>query len=138
MDCDIKCFDYPWSSDSWAFAAEEYVLKVATYYGTPIGFAVYLFNEEKGVAQFPKIGVKPTFRRRGVGRMLLRDGIKFATTMGAPLIETVLPESILRPNEPNFVGEWMTKMGWKATGIERDFYPMMGQKEDGIRFILKL
>jgi GNAT superfamily N-acetyltransferase len=137
IDCDIKCFDLAWTTDCWAFAAGNYVVKVATFYGTPIGFVTYLFDEDERIVRMPKLGVKPAYRRKKVGVSLQAEVIAFAIACRARHIETVLPESILRPGEPNYVGDWMAKAGWKATGLVPEFFPTMGQKEDGVKFILQ-
>jgi ribosomal protein S18 acetylase RimI-like enzyme len=138
QDCDIKCFDFAWDTDSWAFVGGNYVVKVATYYGTTFGFTAFLHDEDERIVHVPKIAVKVPYRNMGVGRKLLKEAIVFAQQVKARHLECVLPESILRPGEPGFVGDWMNKMGWKATKLVPEFFPAMGQQEDGVTFILNL
>lgn len=138
IDCDIKCFDLAWSTDSWSYVAANNVVKVATFYGTPIGFSVFLLKADEPVVVLPKLGVKPTYRGKGVGRALLKEALVFARQVDARTIETIIPESLLRPGEPAFVGDWMTKMGWRPDGLVREFFPSMGEKEDGVRFIISM
>jgi ribosomal protein S18 acetylase RimI-like enzyme len=137
IDCDIKCFDLAWTTDCWAVAAGNYVLKVATFYGTVIGFVTYLHDEDEQIVRMPKLGVKPAYRNKGVGNSLLAEVKTFARQLNARHIETVVPESILRPGEPAFIGDWMNKTGWKATGLVKQFFPSMGDMEDGVKFILQ-
>jgi ribosomal protein S18 acetylase RimI-like enzyme len=135
IDCDIKCFDMAWSIDNWTFVLANHVIKLATFYRTPVGFAVLAFDNESRVLHVPKLGVKPTYRRRGVGRQLMQEAINFAQQTCARHLETVVPESILRPGEPAYVGDWLLKVGWKATGIVKGVFTSMGEKEDGVKFI---
>lgn len=136
LDLDLKCFESAWSHDSWAYAGQHYVIKLATFYGTPIGFATYVYNTEKNVIQFPKVGVKRAFRNKGVGSRLVFEALQFCKQVRAQHVETLVPESLLRPGESQDASVWLSKLGWKATGIERDFFPCMGQREDAVRFTL--
>jgi len=138
IDIDIKCFDAAWSPDAWALASGNYVIKVATFYGTVIGFETFFHAKDHNSVFIPKLGVLPAYRRKGIGRSFVKDAIEFAGQVKATRLETLLPESMLRPGEPVFCGEWMNKVGFKATGIEKDVFVAMGQPEDGIRFTLSL
>lgn len=136
QDLDLKCFETPWSSDGWAYAGEHYVIKLATFYGTPIGFATYLHNTEQNVIQFPKVGVKRAYRNKGVARQLVSEAVQFCKQVRATRIETLVPETLLRPGEPQDASQWLSLVGWQATDIVRDFFPCMDQREDAVRFIL--
>lgn len=136
QDTDIKCFDLAWSSDAWGYAGEHYVIKLATWFGTPISFATYLHDTENNVVQFPKLAVKSSFRNRGLGRRMTEEAIAFCRQLGATHIQTIVPEAICRPGEAGDISGFLTKTGWKATGLVRDFFPSMGQRQDGVQFIL--
>lgn len=136
LDLDLKCFESAWSNDAWAYAGDHYVIKLATFYGTPIGFATFLHNTQENTIQFPKVGVKRAFRNKGVGRQLVSEALIFCKEVKATHLETLIPESLLRPGETQDISEWLSKTGWKATNIVRDFFPCMGQREDAVRFIL--
>lgn len=136
LDLDLKCFESCWSIDAWSYAGDNYVITMATFYGTPIGFATYLHNTEENTIQFPKVGVRRAFRNRGVGRQLVSEAMSFCKEVRATHVETLIPESLLRPGEAHDVSGWLTKTGWTATNIVRDFFPCMGQREDAVRFTL--
>lgn len=136
QDLDLKCFEMSWSCDAWAYAGQHYIIKLAAYYGTPIGFATYVHNTEDNIIQFPKVGVKPSFRNKGVARQLVSEAVQFCKQVRALRIETLIPETLLRPGEPQDASKWLSKLGWEATGLVRDFFPCMGQREDAVRFIL--
>lgn len=132
FDCDVKCFDYVWSDEEWEFAATNYAIKVAHWYGTPVGFGVFMLGEKKAVSIL-KIGVKPNLRKRGIGRGLFREAAMFADQMGAKELNCIVPESLCRPNEPQCILGWLTKMGLKGSGIIQNYL----HNEDGYCFQMK-
>lgn len=138
LDIDIKCFDNAWSPDAWALAGANYVIKVATFYGTVIAFQTFFHDKDHNTVFMPKVGVLPAYRRKGIGRSFVKDAIEFAGQVKASRLETLIPESMLRPTEPSFCGHWTKSVGFKATGIEKDVFVAMGQLEDGIKFTLSL
>lgn len=139
IDCDIKCFDLAWSSDAWRFIGDNYAIRVATVSGTPVAFSAYHYVEDEREVFLPKIGVKPHFRRRGIGKALLAECASFGRQLGAKRLASCVPESIvLRPREPQDIVGWLIKTGWKAEKLFRKAYTVMGEKEDGVRFILEL
>jgi ribosomal protein S18 acetylase RimI-like enzyme len=131
-DCDIKCFDYVWSDDEWEFAATNYAIKVGHWYGTPVGFAVFMLGEKQAVTVI-KVGVKPNFRKRGIGRNLFNEAFRFAVSMGAAELNCIVPETLCLPDEPQCILPWLKKMGMKGTGIVKNYL----QNEDGYEFKLK-
>lgn len=138
QDCDVKCFDYGWSTEEWEFAAENYAVRVAHYYGTPIGFAVFVvLNERQRIVHLFKLGVKPNFRRRKVGRLLVAEAMGFAEVRGIGEIESIIPESLCRPGEPQDITGWLAKIGFRGTGLVPNYIQNMGINEDGYKFNLR-
>lgn len=41
LDIDVKCADQPWSRERWAQEVHNHTGSVVTYYGTPVGFALF-------------------------------------------------------------------------------------------------
>jgi len=138
QDCDVKCFDYGWTNEEWAFAIESYSVKVAHFYGTPIGFAVFVVvNDEPRIVHLFKVGVKPPFRKRKAGRLLIHEATTFARVQGLNEIEAVVPEMLCSPGEPQDITGWLLKVGFLGTGVIRNYIQNMGVKEDGYKFKLR-
>jgi len=137
-DCDIKCFDYGWDDEEWSHVFKTHVVRIAHCYGTPIGFVVFvLMAEGPPAVQILKLGVKPNFRRRRVSLMLLRAVMGFAMSAGLHEIESVVPEMMCRPGEPRDITGWLAKVGFKGTGVIRNYIQNMGTVEDGYKFQLR-
>lgn len=138
QDCDVKCFDYGWNAEEWAFAAENYAIRIASYYGTPVGFAVMVVvTDPKRVGHLFKLGVKPNFRRRKVGRLLIASTIAFAKASDVDEIESIVPEGLCRPGEPQDITGWLAKVGFRGTGVVPNYIHNMGVIEDGYKFNLR-
>lgn len=141
IDIDIKCFDYCWSGDDWRLvaSADDVQIMVATWYGTPLGFVV---TEPQGKADkrlfMPKLAVKPNYHGRGVGRILLGKAWELAYHHGLPKIETVVSETMCDPSVERNAATWLLKMGFRATGIKKQFVKLYGQHEDGYKFELEI
>lgn len=136
LDTDIKCFDFAWSPDAWAYAGEHYVIKLATYFRTPIGFATYLHDTENNIIQVPKIAVKAQYRNRNIGSKFVYEAVMYCHKLQAAYLQTIIPEALVQPGDPHDISGWLLKTGWKATALVRDFFPNMGQKQDGVQFTL--
>lgn len=138
QDCDLKSFDYGWNAEEWAFAVENYAVKIAHFYGTPIGFAVMaVVTEPDRIAHLFKVAVKQSFRNRKVGRLLIAETIAFAKHARLRDIESVVPETLCRPGEPQDITGWLSKVGFKGTGVIRNYIQNMGVNEDGFKFNLR-
>lgn len=141
QNCDIKCFDYAWSSDEWGIAIDDYEVKVAHWYGTPIAFAVFAVLEQRRgkVTHLFKIGVKPDFRKKKISRLLFDEVVRCSNELKVKYIEAVVPESICNPADPLDISGWLHKLGMKAElPILKDYIANFGKVEDGYRFQLHL
>lgn len=130
LDIDVKCFDYPWSAEHWRVVGSTVNIAVATYYGTPIGMVVFAGAEsEKGVpfVTMVKLAVKESFRNRGIGETLLLTVVEFGRKIESTGVRAVVPES------SNAI-DWLIKMGFKASGVDRECFDLYGIKEDGYMF----
>jgi len=138
QDCDVKCFDWVWTPEEWTHAFDNYVVKVAHYYGTPIGFAVFVaLNQNPRIVYLFKLGVKTNFRRRGAGRLLVVNAMDFAAGQGIHEIESIVPETLCRPGEPQNITDWLAKVGLKGAGVVPKYISSMGVVEDGYRFNMR-
>lgn len=135
---DLKCFDYSWDAEEWKFAIENYSVKLATYYGTPVGFSVMaIVTEPKRIGHLFKLGVIPTFRRRKLGRQLIAGAMGFTQFAGLNEIEAIIPEMLCRPGEPQDILGFLAKVGFRATGVVPNYIKNMGVIEDGYQFNLR-
>lgn len=136
LDCDLKCFDYPYDSDAWEFVEDCYNLKVATLEGKIVGFTIYYYDDGSKLAKVPKVAVKPDYRRNKVGTLLLAQVNRWAKGTPAKQMEMILPESFLNPDDPirDCTG-WLRATHWKAEGVAKSMFQDLGHRLDGIRFI---
>lgn len=134
QDCDLKCFYHPWDIDQWSIVGETHWVKVATIWGSIVGFAAGKFNEENKFVQVAKVCVKEQYRRRGVGTALMDEMEKFGLQLSAVGMMCLVPESFTDPNSPNNAAAWFKAMGWEATGMVQSLFKETGYIEDGIFF----
>ena len=135
IDIDIKCYDEPWSPEYWRVAGLDFIINVVTYYGTPVGMSVFTSAEEADGPKFVsllKVAGKPMFRKKGLSRMLLEPMDKYAEQIKAESIWATIPESLCS-GEHSIAG-WALKVGFKATAIQKNYYAVLGDLEDGYIF----
>lgn len=138
LDIDIKCFDYAWLPEDWRQVAKNCLACVATWQGTPIGMVIFGNNHCGGV-DIVKIAVKPPHRNQGVARRLLYNCALYAREIGATELLMLVPEGRLRPNEPDDISNWLTKLGFRAeVPLLKDYFTFYGQAEDGVLFSLPI
>lgn len=143
MDIDLKCYEYPWSSDFWHDAA-SYETVVGTFYGTPVGMAVFAngpvicptfcHDVPEGVFTLLKLAVKERFRRRGLGRMLLNYIKGVAWTAKSETLISIVPESICLPGSKYDASVWLNRMDFEARNIIPACFTNCGEAEDGYLF----
>ena len=138
LDLDMKCFDDPWPSDRWR--TPELSVAVACSYGTPVGVVVFeIINTRKQqCVRMDKIAVKPGFRRRGIGAMLVDEVRKTAMYSGLLYVEMTVPESLCVPNTPRDITGFLSKAGFRGFGIKQNAFADLGQSEDGFIFRLEI
>lgn len=139
-DADLKCFVENWDSDTWGVVGANYGVKVATVRGTVVGFAVFKRDEEDHRAtHLMKLGVKPEFRNRGIGRELLKSVIQFARLINQQTLFTIIPEYMVNPEDPYDASVWLSKMGFRAVvPLVPEFCTHLGELQAGVRFELEL
>jgi ribosomal protein S18 acetylase RimI-like enzyme len=73
---------YPGVMNTWPYRADlDFVLEADD--GTPVAFALGWYDEENRVAEFEPLGTDPSYRRRGLGRVLLLLGLQRFREAGA-------------------------------------------------------
>lgn len=135
QDIDIKCFDASWTPDVWTYALQNYAVKVATMFGTPVGFVAFVIDpDDKSTCILIKLAVKKPHRGQGIGRGLFNTALSFCRLMRVKNLVCNLPESMCDPSTQFDCSAWLNKMGMRATSIDRDKYTYLGQVEDGFVF----
>jgi len=135
IDIDAKCSDIPWTYEQWMQKVHNHTGSVVTFYGTPVGFAMFLRMGE--YVELVKIAIKPQYRRQHLGMLLMSGCFRFAQDMGCHTIFTVMPETYLpRPGEPAQPAlSFLPACGFKAAkGMVRDCFNIDGQSIDGVKF----
>lgn len=143
IDIDLKCFEFPWNADFWGWAGANYSIFVVTHYDQPVGFACYCICDSgycrSRVMVLNKVAVKSAYRGHGIGNMLVEAVQRMALSADLMLMETIIPESLCRPGEPDDVTGFFQKLGYRAVApLVRDCFEYCGGLEDGIRFIRNL
>ena len=134
MDIDIKCFENPWTVEKWrAICSDPQIFQlVATYYGSPVGFVIW--ERTPDVMNILRIGVKPSYRRNGVGEKLLRAVESSAYHLQLFRVTLLVPESLCCPGMPRDVSQWLLHKGARAGSIVKG--PCLGYEEDAFLFTL--
>jgi GNAT superfamily N-acetyltransferase len=140
LDIDVKCADQPWTRDRWAQEVHNHTGSVVTYYGTPVGFALFKRYTLKGdggdncAVELVKLCVKTQYRRQHLGLLLMSGCHKFATDMGCEIIFTIVPEHHLYP--PDASVQFLDACGLKPVKpFLRDYFDIDGQEQDGVKFV---
>lgn len=138
LDIDIKCFDYAWLPDDWRAAAKDALACVATWNETPVGMVIFSYNNYGGV-EIEKIAVKAPYRHHGIARRLLYNCALYAKEIGALELLMVVPESRLRPGDPDDISAWLLKLGFRASlPLLKNWFVFYGKPEDGVVFSLPI
>lgn len=136
MDIDLKCFDRPWTPIEWRRVSKLCSILVATWNDKPIGMIVY-GQTESGDFDVVKLGVKPVYRRQGIGSRLMLDAILAARNLMVPSIFVTVPESHVCPGDPYDVSAWLRKRSFRARLPNiKDHIELYGEWEDGVVFTL--
>ena len=143
IDVEIKCYEDVKGLDWWReiLKNSDHYSVAAAVHKVPVGFIVWQKAAYSGdgtdefVAEIERIAVKPAFRRRGAGSLLLRDATVAAHTVGLHKLMLIVPESLCFPGHPNDVSEWLLHRNFRATGILGQHFDSYGTKEDAFVFI---
>ncbi len=139
VDIDAKCSDQPWCYDQWVKGSDHFTGSVVTFYGTPVGFA--MFKRIGEYVEMVKFAVKPQYRRQGLGTYLMKGCHKFATDMGCHTIFVVLPETMFRepPEDHDPAIPFLLSQDFKAVRpLIRDCFNSDGNSIAGVKFGRKI
>ncbi len=138
IDIDIKCFDFAWTPEEWRQISKYCVACVATWNGTPIGMAIF-HNDHAGNIEIVKVAIKKPYRHMGIARRLIFNCILYARELYATQLVMVVPESRLRPDDPEDLSEWLTRLCFRAqVPLLKNYFTFYGEPEDGVVFTLSV
>ncbi len=122
-DMDIKCYEWVWDDTTWVKESDRSIIRMWITENLPRGFTVYRFMNFS--IHIQKLGVHPSWRRRGIASELLGDIESAAKRTGVKRIYTILHE------ENNLGREWLSKRGFIADKVHKEMYP---DSRDGYSF----
>lgn len=138
LDCDLKCFDDPWSHEEWREAAADSLAWIAELDGKIVGMIV-VRRTLYGDVEIRKLCVKPAYRKQTIGRALLWQAILFAREVAAPRLFVVVRERAICPGQPGDLSGWLSRLGFRAgTPLLKAHFTFCGEPEDGIAFALSV
>ena len=136
LDIDAKCNDQSWSYEQWVREVHNHTGTVVTFYGTPVGFALFkrYFIKDGCSVELVKLAVKEQYRRQKLGLLLMSGCVKFAQDMGCKKVFCVLPESHLYPPDPGIL--FLQTCGFTAvTPMLRGYFQFDGVEQDGVKLV---
>jgi len=136
IDIDIKCFDYAWTPEEGRQVSKYCGACVATWNDTPVGMAVFC-NDHMGSIEIVTVAVKKPYRNMGIARRLIFNCILYARELCATRLVMVVPESRLRPGEPDDLSGWLKRLQFRAqVPLLTNHFTFYGEPEDGVVFTL--
>lgn len=142
---DIKCYDYPLSFDDWGEVLTSDKNKIGDYVGyraetfkrnnTILGYVVYAEQAtDDGDMECLRLGVLPSVRRQGVGKMLVDHLRSKAHTKGMNEVQFMISEYYLDPDEARGVDDFISTTGLVLHDQIKGAYFHYGREYDGIIF----
>lgn len=147
-DLDVKCYDYPLNMEQWQALVQssgktdearcvlvEYQNPIGS--NTPIGFGVW--QNEEGKFNILRLGVAKSYRRQGIGKLIIDTIVKDARKKDVKTISLIVPDLHCEPGDPDDCSQFMLAVGFKPTGeiIQKHIY-MYGQWREGYAFEMRL
>lgn len=135
VDIDLKCFEDNMELKEWrmTFEDDDIFKLVGTVERTPVGFV--LWRVVGNVLTVTRVGVKPAYRHRSIGKQLI-DAVRiWASVHKIYTLNLEVPESLCDPRYPSLdIGGWLQKLGFRADRIEKGKAIFCGQAEDAFVF----
>jgi GNAT superfamily N-acetyltransferase len=130
LDIDLKCFEDNIPLEEWRIYLDspEYNIMVGTFQGAPVGFIMWRDNI------IVRLGVKPVYRRLGIGSKLLYMVENTLIQLRKRAIIIKIPESLCCPGKLIDVSGWLRRRGFRAEKLESNATIFCGVPEDLICF----
>jgi GNAT superfamily N-acetyltransferase len=130
LDIDLKCFEDNIPLEEWRIYLDDstYSIMVGTVQGIPAGFIMWQGN------MVVRLGVKPVYRKFGIGSKLLYMVENTLIQLGKKTIIIKIPESLCCPGNPIDVSGWLRRRGFRAEKLEPNATVFCSIPEDLICF----
>lgn len=130
---DSRCFPGEAFADTWWRKAVKGQGACAWYLGnTEAVQAFCLFSRVLDEAELLRIAVAPEARRQGLARQLLQQAMHELSSVGVRHL-------FLEVRASNQAAQGLyTGLGWRPTGVRKDYYPQGMEREDALLFGLDL
>lgn len=125
---DVQSYPFPWTRQEWEAVINE-ATDVRLYRIENIEIALWVGRNPsdediedkpclKDSYQLLKLGVMHSRQRRGLGTAMVHDVFRQARSWGKNRVITYVPEYLLDPHYPEYVGSWLAHpdIGFKTTG----------------------
>lgn len=138
---DFKSYHYPIDPSEYKQLVSRgtALSSIAVVGDKKVGFAIWERGARENAAYIIRLGVLPSYRRKGIGRKILgwvcadireNKDIKLNSKL-----RVVLPQVIcLGPEDPDDVSGFMKKVGFKWIDTMEDLFYHYGRNEDGLVF----
>lgn len=107
---------------------------IGTISGLGATWALGQYHREDAEVEIKRLATHPEYRMQGFARMIVGKIWDEAVKRQAKKLYFMVPEYQTLNDDPDSVADFMWKMNFKATGIERDYFYRYGRDYDAIRF----
>lgn len=139
-NCDLKCYYDSYTNAQWDGVTDDYAVNVAICKGTVVGYVLFCQDRENtNLVLIRRLGVLPSFRRRGVGRRLYDSVHDVAKLLSVVHIATTIPEHMCDPRTPFDCTPFLLKLGFQAKmPVAEGLFTYLGEPEAGIVFLAEV
>jgi GNAT superfamily N-acetyltransferase len=102
----------------------------------PVGYAFW--SKVDNTLRVLRIGVKPDYRGRGIGTLLLQTVVIAARQKNIPKVVIPVPESLCCPGSQYDISQWLIWQNFRATEILKDAVTVCGTLEDVYLFTFNI
>jgi GNAT superfamily N-acetyltransferase len=147
---DLKAYNYPLSMDDWKVLVhgsgkkKEPRVVLLELMGRPAGFCMWKDaepkeGEEERIVDLLRVGITPSYRKRGLGRLIVDRCAEECNRDRVDKIRILVPEVHCVPDDPDNIVGFLNKVDFNPTGEIIDNYKVMyGDSVDAFVFERKL
>ena len=107
---------------------------IGTLSGVGACWALGQYHRDSAEVEIKRLATHPEYRMQGFGRMIVGTLWNEACKREAKKLFFMVPEYQTLADDPDSVSDFLWKMAFKATTIEKDYFYRYGKEYDGIRF----
>ena len=133
---ELRSFEYPLEA-----AGLQQILElggalpyIGTISGIGVSWVLGQYHRDDGEVEIKRLATHPEYRMQGFARMMIGYIWNEAVKRQANKLYMLVPEYQTVLNDPDSVAEFLERMEFKATGVERDYFYRYGREYDAVRF----